>query len=164
MELKPARPKDLDNVWRLYSLATDHLVKTGIDQWDALYPDVSMIREDIKSGCLYLLSDGGMLLSAVVLNDHQEAPYGLVEWKYTGGRILTVHRLCVSPSRQGQGIGKRTMQLAEGLARQKGFTGLRLDAFYNNPAANALYETLGYIKAGSVTIRKGLFHCYEKQL
>lgn len=160
--LRQAEMADLEKTWALYSSAVDHLARSGIDQWDALYPDAGTIREDIACGSMYLLEDKDALLSAVVLSAHQEAEYAAIAWLYDGGTVLTVHRLCVSPARQGLGIGKLTMQLLEELARQKGCEALRLDAFCLNPAANSLYEGLGYRKAGSVIFRKGIFYCYEK--
>jgi RimJ/RimL family protein N-acetyltransferase len=56
------------------------------------------------------------------------------------------------------------MKFAESVAEKEGFDTIRLDAFSENPGAVALYERLGYRRAGTVNFRKGAFFCLEKQV
>lgn len=164
VRMRPAEPRDLPRVLALFFAATAHMNRNGIPQWDSLYPDETTLRRDIARGEMYLLDENGAAVSAVVLNGEQAPEYAAVGWKHVGGRIGVIHRLCVSPARQGERFGKRTMLLAERELYGMGYRLVRLDAFSQNPAAIRLYESMGYRKAGEISLRKGVFHCYEKRL
>jgi choline dehydrogenase-like flavoprotein len=75
-----------------------------------------------------------------------------------------IHRLCVHPKHQHQGVAKETMRRAERLICERGYDCIRLDAFTQNPHALKLYEGFGYSKAGETTYRKGRFVLLEKAL
>jgi RimJ/RimL family protein N-acetyltransferase len=53
------------------------------------------------------------------------------------------------------------MRFTHEFACKRGYNTIRLDAFSGNPAVVALFERLGYRRAGSVHFRKGEFYCYE---
>src|SRR5437870_11971047 len=60
-------------------------------------------------------------------------------------RILSV---AVHPSRQRNGIGRRLMDAAERVARERGATVARLEVSTQNAPAIALYKGLGYRTEG----------------
>ena len=73
-----------------------------------------------------------------------------------GGRgVWWVWELRVAEGWQGQGFGRRTMELAEAEARLAGATSLGLSVFGANTKARRLYGSLGY-EALSVQMRKPL--------
>ena len=75
-----------------------------------------------------------------------------------------IHRLCVNPAFQNDGIGRSTMKWIEDVVSAKGIQAIRLDTFCENPIAIRLYESLGYQKVGYVHWRKGKFVLMEKLL
>ena len=77
---------------------------------------------------------------------------------------LVLHRLCVDPHRQREGIGSRLMNFAETFGHEQGYTSLQLDTRISNHTAANLYEQLGYTKTGTITRNRGNFICYEKKL
>ena len=77
---------------------------------------------------------------------------------------MVLHRLCVHPDFQGQGVARQAMDYLENEVRARGIQTIRLDAFSQNPTALHLYESRGYQKAGEISYRKGLFYLYEKKL
>lgn len=154
---------DFSQILSLYRDAVKKMRKQGIDQWDSIYPDEATLAQDVASYFMYLLMRGKSVLSAVVLNEEQDAEYQNVDWRRQGTPAV-VHRLCVGAAEQGNGIGRQTVLFAERELRRRGYDCIRLDAFPLNPSAIRLYESLGYEKAGEVTFRKGKFNCYEKQL
>jgi ribosomal protein S18 acetylase RimI-like enzyme len=83
-----------------------------------------------------------------------------------GEPALVVHRLCVDPAYQGNGLGSQLMDFAEAHAKQNTYVSIRLDAYAGNPRAVWLYERRGYRKAGQVYFpRRTLpFFCFEKIL
>lgn len=73
-----------------------------------------------------------------------------------------IHRLCVNPAFQKQGIAKKTLAYIESELRTEGIASIRLDAFSENPYALALYEHAGYQRVGHADWRKGRFYLYER--
>ena len=59
-----------------------------------------------------------------------------------------VRHVFVAEDWRGRGLGRRLLQEAEGLARQRGCTGLYLDTF--DPRAVAFYQGLGYLPCGVI--------------
>ena len=134
----------------------------NIHQWDDLYPNQEIIREDILNSQMYLGMIEGQIASIFVVNQQSDPEYKNGNWKYDGSSYAVVHRLCVDPAFQKTGVGTKTMQIIENIQKKAGISAIRLDAFSLNPNALRMYEKLGYLKAGEVTWRTGLFYLYEK--
>jgi ribosomal protein S18 acetylase RimI-like enzyme len=160
---RPAEPRDADAVISLFRQAIAHMRQNGIDQWDELYPTEAILCDDIANGEMFVLAHGEDILSAVVINAHQDDEYAAGDWR-CGEHAAVIHRLCVHPKHQHQGVAKETMRHAEQLIAQQGYGCIRFDAFTQNPYALRLYEGLGYSKAGEITFRKGRFALFEKAL
>jgi ribosomal-protein-alanine N-acetyltransferase len=61
-----------------------------------------------------------------------------------GGRAARIYSLAVDPHRGRRGVGRALLQACERYARGHGRETLRLEVRYDNAAAIALYEKLGY--------------------
>lgn len=135
----------------------------GIDQWDDVYPNAEILREDVRSKTLFVAEREGVIVGAVCLNDAQPEQYRSVPWRCPDDHPLVVHRLCVHPGHQGQGIGRRLMGFAETYARDHGFRSIRLEVYPTASAAVALYARLGYALVGAVRFprRRLAFDCME---
>ena len=165
MRIVQAHQGYLPNVVRLIAACTQTMREQGIDQWDEIYPNAEIIAKDVESRALYVLEQGDVCTAAVALNQEQDEAYQQVHW-LGGEPVLVVHRLCVDPAYQGNGIGNRLMDFAEEYAEQHAYASIRLDAYTGNPSAIRLYERRGYRKAGQVYFpRRTLpFFCFEKIL
>ena len=159
-----AEMNDFPDVIRIFKQAVALMCSQGIFQWDELYPSEKQLLEDIKNWHMYLLTKGGNIISAVVINEEQPEEYEKAGWEYKSGRTAVLHRLCVDPAYQNMGYGSMTVKNAEHILKEMGYTAVRLDAFSQNPFALKLYASLGYKRAGEVTFRKGTFFLYEKPL
>jgi ribosomal protein S18 acetylase RimI-like enzyme len=62
------------------------------------------------------------------------------------GRIWILYDLYVNPEVRRQGIGRRLMVRAQQFALASGALGLELSTARDNKAAQALYESLGYVR------------------
>ncbi len=80
-------------------------------------------------------------------------PDGFVMARVAAGEaeILT---LAVVPAARGQGLGRTLLQAAINKAREMGATTMFLEVGADNPAARALYASLGFTKVGD---RKGYY-------
>ena len=162
--LELASLHDFEAITNIFRKSINHMRNLNIDQWDDIYPNEDIILTDIKKHQLYVYKINDVPVSVVVLNEEQEEAYKTVDWHYCDERIAVIHRLCVDPAVQNQGMATITMVAAQKELIKQGFSSIRLDAFSKNPYALKLYNKLGYQKCGEVTFRKGVFFCYEKRL
>ena len=161
---RKAVEQDLEEVVSLFHAAVADMRERQIYQWDEIYPNEEILKEDIHNGEMKLLTKEGRIIACVVINEEQDEQYYNAPWKYTEGEIAVIHRLCVHPKEQGCGIGKRIVQLTEEYMKERGYSIIRLDVFSENPYANRLYQSMGFRSVGNVHFRKGLFYLYEKKL
>ena len=164
MKLRLANMIELHKLMHIIRQASRYMEEQGIFQWDEVYPDEETIREDIAREELYVLYEEEELLALVTLNEVQDESYSEANWLGEQEHIAVIHRLCVNTIHQHKGIGKAVLQVAEELLKEKGYKGIRLDAYTQNPYAIKLYENAGYHKVHEVTFRKGQFYLYEKTL
>lgn len=163
MNIRQANQRDLPAVTDLIRSCVRHMEAEGIHQWDEIYPDETMFASDIERRELFVLEKEGRIRGTMALNEFQEPAYQDVQWQFSG-KALVVHRLAVDPTTQGQGYARELMQFAYKSALKQQYATIRLDAFAHNPRAVALYEQLGYRRAGTVQFRKGPFYCFEIQV
>lgn len=164
MEFRGAEPRDLPELMALFRAATRQMDAQGILQWDEIYPDEVTIRADIVRGQMRVGTRSGRIAVAFMLEICSEGDYEPADWRYREPAFAVLHRLCVHPDFQGQGVAKEAMDFLEDAMLSSGIRTIRLDAFSQNPAALHLYESRGYEKAGEIRYRKGLFYLYEKRL
>ncbi len=164
MNISTATQDDLDAVMSLVTACVRHMDSQGIAQWNDVYPSRTLFAKDIASQSLFVATVDAQARGVIALNEHQEPEYREISWAYDEERILVVHRLCVHPDSQGQGVAARLMDFVEHHAEVQGYSAIRLDAFTENPAAVSLYYSRGYRRAGTVRFRKGTFYCFEKKV
>ena len=125
--IRPAVGTDLDAIYALEcaSFATDRLSRRGLRRFlKARHKPVLAAR---FSGRIV----GYILISLPARSDSAR-----------------VYSLAVEATHGGRGVGRELLHAAERYARAHGRTRLRLEARYDNEAAIALYEKLGYRNFG----------------
>ncbi|SFC85204.1 GNAT family N-acetyltransferase [Clostridium uliginosum] len=167
-EFRLANKKDIDNILSIFFSAVENMKNLGINQWDELYPNEDVIRNDIENNKMYILTINDTPVATIVMNEEHDKEYNDLNWKYdfkeASGKVSIIHRVCVDPNIQGKGIGKKIVMLGEEELIKQGYCAIRLDAFSQNPFALKLYSCLNYLYVGDVQFRKGKFHCFEKKL
>jgi ribosomal protein S18 acetylase RimI-like enzyme len=163
MVIRLAKTKDVPQVMAIVARCVSEMRAHGVDQWDEVYPNESVFREDVRSKSLFIAERDCTCVAAVALNDVQPEQYRCVPWRCADDRALVVHRLCVHPDHQLQGIGLRLMEFADAYARSRGFRSIRLEVYPTASAAVALYSRLGYTLVGQVRFprRRLPFDCME---
>ena len=164
MNFLTAQAEDLAEILRLFRVATTRMDAHGVYQWDEIYPDEGILSEDIARGNMTIGKIDGRIAVAFMLDFCEDSDYETAAWRYCEQDIVVLHRLCVHPDFQGQGVARQAMDYLENEVRARGIQTIRLDAFSQNPTALHLYESRGYQKAGEISYRKGLFYLYEKKL
>ena len=164
MELRKAGDHDVEGICRMVKDAVRVMDENGIHQWDEVYPAKEDFLGDIKDGNLFVGIKDGEIAVVFVLNRWQDEAYFSADWSYRGENFCVIHRLCVNPKFQKQGIAKKTLYYIEEKLKADGIESIRLDVFSQNPYALRLYEKAGYRKAGTADWRKGRFFLMEKNL
>lgn len=149
---------DVPAVTALYRACAQAGQAEGSSVWDEEYPGEEEARADAESGALFVLEDGGALLSAVSLLPADDLDE-LDCWTGTGTCALS--RLAVSPRLQGQGIGRAMMERLCREAAGQGYLGARFLSAKNNPRACRLYDGMGFSRVGETHMYGLDFFCYE---
>ncbi len=165
MQILKANITHLQDINDLISACRYNLISTGVHQWDEDYPNNDTIRHDINQGELYIAMIAGELVGGVTLNQNEDTEYSQITWSYARP-ALVIHRLCVSPSHQGHGIGSALMAFGEKYAQAAQLSSIRLDVYSDNSIAVNLYKRLGYSTAGQFKFpsREYPFYCMEKYI
>ena len=164
LEFRKAAEADLEDIFRVFADAIAKMDDNGIPQWDEVYPDRSILLDDIAKNQLCVAVLDGEIVCAYAVNAECDEQYENGDWQYPDASFRVVHRLCVSPKAQSRGVGAAVcLHIAEGLVAE-GIEAVRFDAFPQNPSALRLYEKLGCKKVGTANWRKGQFWLMEKKL
>ena len=58
MHVRKAKPKDLDDIMKIYSMAQDFMIQSGNpNQWGRSYPSKELIIEDIENEVCHLICE-----------------------------------------------------------------------------------------------------------
>lgn len=164
VEFSVAEEKELQEIINTFSDAIEEMNKHNILQWDEVYPDKHTIKNDIRNKQLYVGKIHSEIASVYVVNDECDEEYINGNWKYPNSTYAVIHRMCVNPKFQKQGIGAVTLNHIEEKLKNQGVETIRLDAFSLNPFALKMYYKNGYVKVGEANWRKGKFYLMEKKL
>lgn len=164
LNFRLAQNTDFKDVVTLFNNAIAKMNSIGINQWDNIYPNPKILKDDILRKQMYLVFHENILVATYVLNQECDDKYATGSWKYPESKYFIIHRLCVNPQLQSKGIGTLTMLHIEDFLRKIGVETIRLDAFILNPYAVKMYEQLGYLKVGTANWRKGQFYLMEKKI
>lgn len=164
MEFRKAAENDIEEICGLVKNAIAVMEENGIHQWDEVYPAKEDFLRDLDEGNLFAGLIDDQIAVVFVLNKCQDDAYFSADWSYNGDNFCVIHRLCVNPEFQNQGIAGKTLKYIEEKLIQNGAEEIRLDVFTENPFALRLYEKAGFKKTGTADWRKGRFVLMEKLL
>ena len=159
-----ANTNQINEVFSVFSAAIINMEKQEIHQWDEIYPDKEIIAEDIARNQMYIGKIDNKITVCFVLSEEYDEEYKNGKWQWPDARFCVIHRLCVSPDFQNQGIAAETLNYIEKLCKSQGYDSIRLDCFTENPYSRKLYDKAGYSVVGYADWRKGRFELREKIL
>ncbi len=153
MEHKLAYFDDLDEIMKLVRQAQEYMKSKGLDQWQDGYPQREIFEDDIRHGFCHLFVDDGELCGAVTLYELKDECYEKIyngKWLTDGENTAAIHRVMVGNNSRGKGIGRLILSFAESLAKEKGYSSLRIDTHKDNESMCALLEKCGFSYCGVV--------------
>ncbi|RZJ78292.1 MAG: GNAT family N-acetyltransferase, partial [Chryseobacterium sp.] len=116
LKISKIEPQDLHEVMCLLKEAIAEMERFNIYQWDEVYPDQHTILADIQSEAMFGIFRNLELAAIVVLDENQSPEYSNISWEPNDCKTLVMHRLCVRPKFQGQGIAKQLLEFSEQFA------------------------------------------------
>ena len=164
MNYSKATEEQTKEVFSVFSAAVNHMEQQGIHQWDEIYPDLPTITEDIAKNQMYIGMIDNNIAVCFVLSEEYDEEYKNGKWQWPDSKFCVIHRLCVNPQFQNQGIATKTMKYIEKVCKEAGYDSIRLDCFTQNPYSRKLYEKAGYSVVGYADWRKGRFELREKYI
>lgn len=159
-----AEENNLEEIINMFSAAIEEMNKQNIPQWDEVYPDKNILENDIREKQLYIGKIDDKIVCAYALNGECDEQYINGKWRYLNATYRVIHRVCVNPKFQNQGIGSLTLRNIEKKLKSQAVETIRLDVFSLNPFALKMYYNQGYVKVGEADWRKGKFYLMEKKL
>ena len=156
---------DLDQIWDILKAAIKRRKEEGSNQWQDGYPNVEVIKEDIRKESGYVLKEGKNVAAycAILINDEPE--YARLNGKWlTQGNFVVYHRVAVSENYLGRGMGEMILKHVEDFARATNIRSVKADTNFDNMAMLRIFQKLGYSYCGEVTFRGSARKAFEKVL
>ena len=164
--IRKATIEDIAEIMSIVADAQLSLRELGIDQWQDGYPSKEVIEGDIASevGYVYCIEEGVVGYAAIVLTG-EEAYQQIAdnEWN-TLSDYVVVHRLCVRRGSTRSGVAMAMMAYASQVARERGYTGFRIDTHRGNVRMLAMLEKLGFKYVGIIYYDSGERLAYDLKL
>ncbi|GGO24125.1 hypothetical protein GCM10010116_48540 [Microbispora rosea subsp. aerata] len=145
LTLRRATPADLQGVLTLLARTAGWLNGLGVRQWPAGGFPAERIEPLIREGVMYVLDDGegdAVPAATIAVDDHADAEF----WTPADrpGDALYVHKLAVSRTYSGRGLGEALLDWATLRAAAHDRPYLRLDCAKDNPRLQAYYRRAGF--------------------
>ena len=165
IEIRPARPEELDTIWPLVCRAVARMNQQGNPQWGSDYPTRALYAGDIARGQLYAALVDGALAGVACVNTDESPEYAPLPWT-TAQPALVIHRMAVDPAFQHQGVGSALFTFAQDLAFRRGLEAMRIDTYSLNHTMQALIRRMGFQQVGEIHLhgRPLTYPCFEKHL
>lgn len=160
---RKADGRDIAEISALLKQAVERMLAEGKHQWDENYPNEVHVRSDIGKGVGYVLEEEGKVVGYAAVVFTGEPAYDNIKGQWlSDDKYVVVHRLAVSQSVKGKGIGRAFMNAVEDFARTRGVRSFKIDTNFDNTAMLGLLDRLGFTYCGEINYEKGSRMAFEK--
>jgi ribosomal protein S18 acetylase RimI-like enzyme len=150
LTLRKAGPADLGAALALLAEAAEWLYQRGVRQWPRGGFGAERIEPLIEEGVLYLVGDGAAKVAVIAVDGHADPEF----WSPADDphAALYVHKLAVSRTQAGRGVGDALLDWAGLAARAAGRRWLRLDCAKGNPGLQNYYRARSFTHLRTVDL------------
>lgn len=154
---------DIAEISAILKKAVDRMLAEVKHQWDENYPNEVHVRSDIGKGVGYVLEGEGKVVGYAAVVFTGEPAYDNIKGQWlSDGKYVVVHRLSVSQSVKGKGLGKAFMNAVEDFAHTHCIRSFKIDTNFDNTAMLGLLDRLGFTYCGEINYEKGSRMAFEK--
>jgi len=171
MKLRLTTLADVDAVMAIIDQGKAYLKSQDIDQWQNGYPNHQTIEGDIESGEAYVLENQSDIVGTAMIAFGEEPTYRYIEGQWlTPNPYAVLHRVAISQTLKGQGLGLTLLDEAEKLCHQQGFSSIRIDTHEANRSMKKMLQKAGFTYCGIIYLDpneegdRGARIAYEKVL
>lgn len=153
--------EEADQVIFLLKKTAIWLKEKNIDQWNSLAQgrNDKEIKQSIHNKKMYSVKKNREIVATFTLYQKQ-ASWDIDLWGNLKDKAVYIHRLALTRSEIGSGLGKKILQWIETYTKNIGIDTLRLDCVNGNEKLNTFYINNSFKKQGT---NYG-FSLYEKNL
>lgn len=156
MRVRLAEKKDYERVVDFYYTLIDKMRGSKYNPiWEKdVYPTRAQLMEAIGGQTLYIGTEKGKIVSAMVLNQKQSEGYDQVKWGVDAPpeKVCVMHMLAVDPDCAGRGLAAEMTREAVRTASQRGAQSVRLDVLPGNLPAIGAYTSAGFRYVATIRI------------
>ncbi len=165
-KLRLAKSEDLDEVMVIIRDCQALLHARGVDQWQDGYPSREPLERDVQLSQGYILErDGQIAAYGALVYGVEQAYLTLPAEKWLSDYpYVTLHRLAVSSTFRGEGIGAEFFAQMEREAREHNTRSLRADTHRDNMVMQRLLARMGFTLCGDVYYGESHRLGYERVL
>lgn len=143
--IRKASLSDIETIMVILSQAREYQLRSGHPQWAEGYPSEELIERDLLSDEAYILSYGQSVAGYAVLVEND---LGYKDVEDTIKRWCAIHRIALSDSVRGKGLGKVFLGLLIEKAHQEGIEEIFIDTGEQNFPMQHLCTGLGFENLG----------------
>ena len=152
MEFRRTIDQDVNKIIEIINQAQEYFKENNIDQWQDGYPNLEVIKEDIKNGYSYVLLKDNEIVATGAISFEKEPTYERIydgQW-YSHGEYAVIHRIAVDRNLKGQGLGIEIIKEAEKLALKNGIHSIKIDTHEHNISMQKLLQKNGFQYCGII--------------
>lgn len=156
---------DIPAITAILKMAVEQMLAEGRCQWNENYPNDVHVRSDIDRGIGYVLEQEGTVIGYVAVVFTGEPAYDSIDGKWLSeDKYVVAHRMAISQTEKGKGMGVIMMNAVEEYARSLGIKSFKIDTNYDNLAMLGLLDKLGFKYCGEIEYESGSRKAFEKQI
>ena len=170
MNIRLAKPADIDTVEAIMDDARKYLGSQGLPQWqDGYGPNRAALDDDVKLGRGYVLEIDGAVHGYAAIQHGPDDSYEALangSWNGPGGPYIVVHRVMIGQAKRGQRIGAAFMNMLAEEARRLGCKDIRIDTHPGNVIMKKVITDSGFVQCGDImmNIPNGERVAYQRML
>ena len=143
-----AGPDQYESVRAFYHALIDAiaLLPYGAGWKKDIYPSKEMLRDAAGAGELFIATDSGKIIGAMVVNHECNEGYREYKWptEAEDSEVTVIHALGVHPDYSGKGVARQMVRFVIEKAGSEGQKVIRLDVLKGNLPAEKLYKRIGF--------------------
>ena len=149
MEIRKAKHEDLPDILNIYEGARAFMKENGNpSQWGNEYPQAEIIREDIRLGQLYVISEESELFGVFAFIKGPDRDYDYIDGEWLNSLpYFAIHRVASAGKRGG--MMALCVEYCLGICEN-----LRIDTHEDNLPMQRSLERLGFKRCGKVYIER----------
>ena len=148
--IRLAQYNDLEHILAVYETAREYMIKNGNPgQWGKIYPERSMLEDDIARRQLFVDEEGGSIHGVFMFRIGEDETYARIEGAWLSERPYgTIHR--VASDGLVKGVFSRCVAFCKARIPR-----LRIDTHEDNHTMRRLIERQGFVYCGTIYVEDG---------